>query len=249
MSSVRLAACLALLLVACAPAPVSEATPGLSAGSTAASTAVSIAVSTSGGGGPIISSDMLFRDKRLHLLTAGSADAAVTVVLLHGARFVAEDWRALGTIERLAAAGYRVVALDLPGYGQSQADGIAPEVLLEQMLPELHLRRPVLVSPSMSGDFVLPYLIAHEAEVAGFVALAPVGVEAHAASLATLTLPTLIVWGSKDSVLPVAQADRLAQLIKGSRVLILAGAEHPAYREQPEAFHAVLLDFLSTVPR
>jgi abhydrolase domain-containing protein 14 len=205
--------------------------------------------STAPPGGAIIAGDMLFRGKHLHLLTAGPVAAPVAVLLLHGAKFTSEDWRQLGTLELLASAGYRAVALDLPGFGASEADDLAPAALLEALLPELKLKRPVLVAPSMSGAYALPYLVAHSADVGGLVALAPVGVEEQAAALRSLSLPALIVWGSEDSVVPVAQADVLAAALAGSRKLIVQGAGHVAYREQPTVFHDALLAFLAKLPR
>lgn len=41
--------------------------------------------------------------------------ARLTVLLLHGIRFSSENWRHIGTLETLAAAGHRALALDLPG--------------------------------------------------------------------------------------------------------------------------------------
>ncbi len=52
--------------------------------------------------------------------------------------------------------------------------------------------------------------------------------------------PTLIVWGSRDRLLPVAEAGRRRARIPGSEVVILEGAGHLPQREQPEALaHAI----------
>lgn len=62
------------------------------------------------------------QDAELSVLVAGPADGE-TVVLLHGMPASAELWR--GVLPRLAEAGYRVWAPDLPGYGNTRipADG------------------------------------------------------------------------------------------------------------------------------
>src|SRR5262245_58643410 len=57
---------------------------------------------------------------KLHWLEAGPADGR-TVLLLHGQRFHSGTWQQLGTLDRLAAAGFHAVALDLPGFGASPA--------------------------------------------------------------------------------------------------------------------------------
>lgn len=52
---------------------------------------------------------------------------------------------------------------------------------LDHILQQLGLRRPVLVSPSMSGRFALPFLLARGDRLAGFVPIAPVGTKDYAA--------------------------------------------------------------------
>lgn len=52
---------------------------------------------------------------------------------------------------------------------------------LERVFQELGMQRPVLVSPSMSGRFSLPFLLAHGDQLAGFVPIAPVGTKDYTA--------------------------------------------------------------------
>lgn len=72
-----------------------------------------------------------------------------------------------------------------PGYGDSPPTGtVATQqgrvAFLERILEELGLERPVLVSPSMSGRFALPFLLLHGDRLGGFVPIAPVGTRDYA---------------------------------------------------------------------
>lgn len=192
----------------------------------------------------ITARDLSFRGKRIHLLMAGPSTASRTVLLLHGARYDSATWKALGTLDRLAERGFRVLALDLPGHGGSEQNGIAPQALLAELLPMLARDHPVLVTPSMSGRYVFPYLANHAADVAGFVALAPVGVQQYEQVLEQIRLPTLILWGAEDRVVPVALAEMLHRVIAGSVLQILPGAGHACYLDQPDPFHRLLIEFL-----
>jgi pimeloyl-ACP methyl ester carboxylesterase len=62
-----------------------------------------------------------------------------------------------------------------------------------------------------------------------------------------IRVPTLILWGREDRLLPVAQAERLAHRIPGSRLLILPDAGHLPQRERPEAFARAAAEFIATV--
>ncbi len=179
----------------------------------------------------------------LHLLEAGPADGR-PVLLLHGARFSSQTWRELGTIDHLTAAGYRVVAIDLPGYGRSGSTDVKPKDFLAQVIPELEIERPVIVSPSMSGGFSLPLVARHPDMVGGFVAVAPGGIDAHVGALRPVQVATLIVWGENDQIIPVSQAQVLADALEGSRTHIMKGASHPSYLDAPDEFHRELVAFL-----
>ncbi len=59
-------------------------------------------------------------------------------------------------------------------------------------------------------------------------------------------LPTLIIWGDRDPLIPVRHAILSHDLIAGSRLEIFPGAGHYPYLEDPERFAIVLLDFIRT---
>jgi pimeloyl-ACP methyl ester carboxylesterase len=57
-------------------------------------------------------------------------------------------------------------------------------------------------------------------------------------------LPTLIVWGERDPLIPVRHAHDAHARIQGSRLEIFPTAGHFPYRDDPQRFAAVLLEFL-----
>jgi pimeloyl-ACP methyl ester carboxylesterase len=59
-------------------------------------------------------------------------------------------------------------------------------------------------------------------------------------------LPTLIIWGERDPLIPVQHAQEAHERIPGSRLEILPGAGHFPYRDDPARFAAHLLDFMQT---
>ncbi len=64
------------------------------------------------------------------------------------------------------------------------------------------------------------------------------------AEAAALTQPTLLVWGSRDRLVPPDNARRLVELIPDARLEILEEAGHDAMWEAPEAFNDAVLRFL-----
>jgi pimeloyl-ACP methyl ester carboxylesterase len=181
---------------------------------------------------------------QLHHLTAGP-DGGRPVVLLHGASFSAATWEQLGTIRVLAEAGYRVYAVDLPGFGRSGPPAGPAEQWLGAFLDQLGIDRPVVVSPSMSGRYSLPLVTGTPDRVAGLVAVAPVAIPQYQAQLGQIRAPVLAVWGEHDQVIPLAYADQLIGAVRQGRKLIMPGGSHAPYMNDPATFHAELLMFLA----
>jgi pimeloyl-ACP methyl ester carboxylesterase len=65
------------------------------------------------------------------------------------------------------------------------------------------------------------------------------------ARLSEIACPTLIVWGERDRLITVRDADVFAQLIPDSRKVVLADTGHVAMLERPAVFNELLEEFLA----
>jgi pimeloyl-ACP methyl ester carboxylesterase len=64
----------------------------------------------------------------------------------------------------------------------------------------------------------------------------------------TRDIPSLIVWGDRDRIIPVSHADMAHELMPGSRLEIFPGAGHFPFNDDPVRFVDVLEDFIATTP-
>jgi len=62
--------------------------------------------------------------------------------------------------------------------------------------------------------------------------------------LPDMSVPTLIVWGASDRILPVAHARAAAGRIRHSRLVIIPDCGHMPHVERPEAFLEAVIPFL-----
>ena len=181
---------------------------------------------------------------KIHYLTAGK-ETGKPVLLLHGASFSSQTWQELGSLELLGELGYRAVAVDLPGYGKSQRffHGSA-ENFMGELIEELKLTKPIVVSPSMSGGYSLPAIASYPEKFGGLVAVAPVRIAQFRKQLEGNKLPVLAIWGSNDRIVAVSQADLLVKAMPNARKVILKDAGHACYMRATQEFHAHLLQFI-----
>ncbi|XP_028820727.1 protein ABHD14A [Denticeps clupeoides] len=172
------------------------------------------------------------------------------IVLLHGQAFTSKTWEELGTLNQLATNGYQALALDLPGFGNSpESETVKTDQnrmdLLKRFMEALGVRAPVLLSPSMSGHYALPFLMNHSTQLHGFIPIAPVGTRGYTPlQYQAIQTPTLIVYGELDTNLGAQSHKNLIQLPHHT-VAKLAGARHACYLDKPREFHQALLSFLN----
>lgn len=103
---------------------------------------------------------------RLHTLTAGKGPV---VLLFHGFVGSSEDWRP--SLELLANAGYRAIAVDALGFGNSDKPVDAPYSLELQtrlyagLMDQLGVGQASVVAHSMGGKYALAMALLHQSRV------------------------------------------------------------------------------------
>src|SRR5437867_1982790 len=62
--------------------------------------------------------------------------------------------------------------------------------------------------------------------------------------LKSLTMPTLIVWGSRDRVVPLEHGALMARHIPHARLAVIRAAGHAPFYQKPDEFNRLVLTFL-----
>ncbi|XP_009577259.1 PREDICTED: alpha/beta hydrolase domain-containing protein 14B isoform X2 [Fulmarus glacialis] len=173
----------------------------------------------------------------------------LTVLLLHGIRFSSDTWLQLQTLAKLCDRATSVSHGS--GLGRSK-DAVAPApvgqpapgAFLKAVSEALCLGPAVVISPSLSGMYSLPFLFQHNHLLKAYVPVAPICTEKFTTEQYTqIKTPTLIVYGDQDTELGQASLNNLRHLPE-HRVLVLQGAGHACYLDKPDEWHHGLLAFL-----
>ncbi|XP_019712739.1 putative protein-lysine deacylase ABHD14B [Hippocampus comes] len=198
---------------------------------------------------PGCTSPLFYRQSR-----PSSGDVKMRILLLHGRRFSSENWLNIGTLHALADAGCRAVAIDLPGLGRSSSaeapaamGELAPAAFLTDICERLELSPVVLISPSLSGMYSLPFLLQHQHLLRAYIPIAPICTEKISAQqYRNVKVPSLIVCGDGDTELGKVSLSNLSQLANHS-VAVMKGAGHACYLDNPDTWHRLLTDFLAKI--
>jgi pimeloyl-ACP methyl ester carboxylesterase len=103
---------------------------------------------------------------------------------------------------------------------------------------------PGLVTPEIVERYY--ELTLREGNRAAFGARTSVPFEDHTAELRGLQLPTLVMWGSKDSLIPVEHAQRFASDVRGAKVRVYEGVGHVPMEEAGPRTAEDVAAFLAT---
>ena len=172
------------------------------------------------------------------------------VLLLHGAQYSSADWVKLSTLDQLARAGHRAIAIDLPGSGQSELrqDAETDADFLAGVLDALRLNRPVLVVPSTSGKYALPLLFERPERVGAFVAVAPkLATSFFPDQWGLIATPTFLMSGENDRF--GSAATQALRAIPNHKEVVIPGAGHACYSDEPARFNSALVEYVGSVTR
>ena len=119
-----------------------------------------------------------------------------------------------------------------------------------RLLSQLVAKRDAAVTPERVAMLQRPFTLqGWTPGLAGW--LAPF-VTTRTSSMATdrsrypaLQMPTMVLWGARDSLTPMAQGMDIARLIPNAHWEVLPSAGHIPAIEEPQNFDAALLEFLS----
>ena len=149
-----------------------------------------------------------------------------------------------GEVTRLIlvdAAGYPRAAKSVPlGFRLAAMPGI--NVLMEKLLPrgvvEQSVRNvygdPSKVTPALVDRYFELTLREGNRHAVG-LRMKHFGVPPDSAPLKTLRVPTLILWGAKDQLIPLELGRRFAADIAGSRLVVFENLGHVPQEEEPAA--------------
>jgi pimeloyl-ACP methyl ester carboxylesterase len=65
------------------------------------------------------------------------------------------------------------------------------------------------------------------------------------AEVAQIRVPTLVVWGARDRIVPTSLGRQLAASVPGAELLVVEGAGHNPMWERPDVFNRAVLRFLN----
>lgn len=156
-------------------------------------------------------------------------------------------------VERLVlvdAAGYPRNATSIPiGFRLAQIPALAP--LMANLLPRQMIEasiRNVYGDPSKVSDELIDRYYELTLRAGNREALRQRFIQAEAGQgftrIAELKVPTLIIWGGRDELIPPDNAERFNRDIQGSRLVLFDDPGHVPQEEDPSRTVAVLMGFL-----
>lgn len=180
-------------------------------------------------------------------------EARENVLLLHGMRFTSRNWAEIDALRKIHQWGYNTYAVDFPGFGLSEenekyifssADYSPSSLFVKDFCEKLAINRVIIIGPSMGGAIAIRSIIDFPGLVKEIIVIAPAGFEALRGDLYRIDGQVHIIWGSEDSTIELSFGRRYHDLIAGSDLHIIKGADHVPYLKKTSQFFSLIKKFL-----
>lgn len=163
---------------------------------------------------------------------------------------------ALANPQRVAG----LILVDSAGVNESGSGSLAPRYLqlpiVGRVLTALALRSDKLVRQGLEKSFYDQTKVTNErlanyyrplqtrgGQLAAVRARTQANLFPVEADLGRITLPTLLIWGAEDRLIPLAAGRKMNSLIKDSRLVIFENCGHLPQEEMPERVVAEITEF------
>jgi pimeloyl-ACP methyl ester carboxylesterase len=143
----------------------------------------------------------------------------------------------LDLLDELRLQKTHVIGHSLGGMIAAEIAALAPQIL-DRLVPVGRMLLAQFKDPDLALD-------SYRCLASAGKFLWPIPDKGLKKRLHRLKMPTLVVWGASDGLIPTAYADAFRAAIPSSRVTILNGAGHLPMLEQREAFVDSVVRFLT----
>ena len=100
------------------------------------------------------------------------------------------------------------------------------------------------VNPKIAEDFVQRMKLPNAKMAFMSTLLGLKNAEIITKKLTTISIPTLIIWGEEDPVIPIKYADSFVSSIQDCRFFRMDKCGHTPHVDEPKKFSKLVLDFL-----
>ncbi|MFL7839980.1 MAG: alpha/beta fold hydrolase [Candidatus Promineifilaceae bacterium] len=184
----------------------------------------------------------------VHGKLAGDPSAPL-VLAIHGwsQRNGWHTWEPL--MEPLAVAGYCVVSVDMPGWGDSPAlDNLplggsrAVQVVID-IMNGLQKSTAILMGKSWGGGVAIKTAVAHPERISKLILTAPA--LRNLDQLPHIEQPVLLTWAEDDPVIPFAMSEPFISAVPNIEFVAYPSGGHSAAQKNAVDFAAKAIDFLA----
>jgi pimeloyl-ACP methyl ester carboxylesterase len=152
-------------------------------------------------------------------------------------------------MEPLAAAGYCVVSVDMPGWGDSPALDKLPlggeravEVVID-ILNGLQKNTAVLMGKSWGGGVAIKTAVTHPDRISKLILTAPA--LRNLDQLAQIQQPVLLTWAEDDPVIPFAVSEAFISAVPDIEFVAYPSGGHSAAQKNVADFAPKVIEFLN----